>query len=135
MIGSAASRKPLAVDREAPGGCAATASSEWLPAKPRSGLRKLAAHSEERDGYIFYGQKAHPQELRARPRGHADAEPDRGSEELVRSFSANGYGSRTTRQCRAAGSAEIGIPDPRLFGAGPARIRALRARGPEIRCR
>src|SRR5271169_5982907 len=98
--------------------------------RDRVNLRRPTARNMH--GYILYGQEAHPQELRTRPRGRADAEPYRGPKEFVRPFSANGRATRTAWQCRLAGSPEIGVSNPRFFGACPARIRALRARNAEI---
>src|SRR5262249_5672851 len=47
-------------------------------------------HIRSTHGHVVREQKPHPPELRACPRGGADAKPDRGPEELVRSFPANG---------------------------------------------
>ncbi len=50
-------------------------------------------------------------------------------------FLQMGVQARAARQCRAAGSVQVGLSDPRFFRARPARIRALRVGGAEIRCR
>ena len=84
----------------------------------------------------FTGQKRDPQELRAHSRSRSDAQPDRGAEEFLRSLPADGGATPSNRvRCRAAGGVQVGLPDPRFFGARPARIRQLRAGDPEIRRR
>ena len=44
----------------------------------------------------FNGQQADPQDLRAHPRSRADAEPDRGAAELLRSLPADGRARRSS---------------------------------------
>src|ERR1700720_3426507 len=97
--------------------------------------RRAAAYTRSTHGNFLHRQEADPQDLRARRRSRADAKPDRGAKELLRSLLADGGSAGTTRQCRAPGGVQIGIPDPRFLGARPARVRALRARNSEIRGR
>ena len=87
------------------------------------------------NGDFLQRPEADPQDLRAHPRGRSDAEPDRGAAELLRSFPADGGSAGAARQCRAAGSLQVGLPDPRFLRARPARIRPLRAGDAEIRRR
>src|ERR1700730_1905995 len=111
---------------DAPAGLGRVVGMDWeraLGAGPQ--LKRI-------DRYFLYWQEADPQDLRAHPRGRADAESDRGPEEFLRSFLADGGGRRAARQYRAAGGVQIGLPDSRFLGPGPARIRPLRAGDAEI---
>ena len=95
--------------------------------------RQAAVH--ERDQQVVYRAQADPSQLRAHPRGGADAEPDRRAARLLRGVPADERPARQPAACRAAGSVQVGIPDRRLRRARTARVRLLRAGGAEIRRR
>src|SRR3954453_21726813 len=69
------------------------------------------------NGTILQRPEADPQNLRAHPRSCSDAEPDRGTAELLRPLLADGGCTGAARQCRAAGSLPLGLSDPRFFGS------------------
>ncbi len=98
---------------------------------PRADTRRTTTSHDR----FHHGPQAHPQELRAHPRGDHDAEPDRGSADLVRQLPADEPSARAALAGRTAGGVQVGLPDPRLRRAGGPRLRPVRARGAEVRRR
>ena len=84
---------------------------------------------------VVYRAQADPSQLRAHPRGGADAEPDRRAARLLRGVPADERPAGQPAACRAAGSVQVGVPDRRLRRPRPARVRLLRTRGAEVRRR
>ncbi len=89
-----------------------------------------------RHGRYDQWSHAHPQEVRFDPRGRGDAEPDRGSEELLRRF-PDGQGTpwRAPGRSWAAGGVQVGVSDLGLLGQGHARVRTIRVRPAQVRRR
>ncbi len=97
----------------------------------QSGWREARGH----DGRNVHRSQTGSQVFRQNTGSRGDAEPHRGSEGVLRPIPADQGAERRTAGRRAAGRLQVGLPHFRLFQHGPARVRPLRIRAAEIRCR
>src|SRR5579885_50454 len=118
-----------------PGGAHAPSGSPPKGGTDLRGLRRDLARvrqERERNGADPHQPQTDPQVLREDRRSRRDAEPDRGSEGVLRPVPADPRTFERPDRRRLAGRFQIGVPDLGLLRELDAGIRALRIRGAEI---
>ena len=86
-------------------------------------------------GEFVQGPQADPQDLRSHPRGNGDAESDRGPAAVLRGLPAARRRRWRSHAVGPRGGIPLGLSDQGLCRSRGARLRQVRARGPEVRRR